>query len=288
MDKPRSILNKLLIESFSKEKEIYAIYLFGKVVTGEIDEYSDIDMVICSNDLATTQSNYQRILSDISPIMGSFLLNSTETDLSQMVMLYDFSPYQKIDLSITDCIETKIQAGFGPFLDVYKDKSLTAKVNSELVIIEEEHVINQLKNYLFAVPRFTKCLFRKDTDMYRRWKNTSDQAMVMMHEKVFGWEENIARKQISAKEISRLNQTMSVGDVELLSGIFPASGVINIAESYRLCVELLLLLCRQKASFFAVELDEAIIQHIERFLDAEIRRYRKIGFGRRNEEIGRR
>ncbi len=277
--KTRSALNDLLIESFSRENEIYAIYLFGKAVKDETDEYSDIDMMICSNDLAITQSRYQRIFNDISPIMGSFLLNSTETDLSQMVMLNDFSPYQKIDFSITDRIETKILAGFGPFITVYKDNSFTAKTNSKLDIIKQDHVKNQLDNFLFAIPRFTKCLFRKDYDMYRRWKHLSDCMMVLLYEKYFGWEEKTTMIQVPAKKLSKLNQMMSADETEILKRIFPDSGTVNIAESYKLCIKVVVSLCRQKAEFFKVELDEGFIQHIERFLNAEITRYRKVSLG---------
>lgn len=277
--KTRSALNDLLIESFSKENEIYAIYLFGKAVTNETDEYSDIDMMICSNDLAMTQSKYRRIFNDISPITGSFLLNSTETDLSQMVMLYDYSPYHKIDFSITDRIESKIVSGFGPFVTAYKANSYTFKVVSKLDKITQDHVKNQLDNFLFAVPRFTKCLFRKDYDMYRRWKYISDCMLVLLYEKYFGWEEKTTMKQVPAKELSKLNQMMSADETEILKRIFPDSGTVNIAESYKLCIEILVSLCREKAEFFKVDLDEGFIQHVEKFLDAEISRYRKDSLG---------
>lgn len=119
-NRARKILKKHVIEAFSKESEITAIYVFGKEVHGKTDQYSDIDMVICSNDLEKTQSRYMKIFKGISPVRGSFLLNSTERDLSQMIMLQGFSPYQKIDFSITDHIDRKRAAGFGPFVSVYQ------------------------------------------------------------------------------------------------------------------------------------------------------------------------
>ena len=272
-NKTRNELRNLVIKSFSKEVEINSIYFFGKEVSNKSDEYSDIDMIICSKDLAKTQSNYLEILNDISPIIGSYLLNSTENDFSQMVMLKDFSPYQKIDFSITDSIETKKLAGFGPFISIYKDNSLTTKVNSKLDIIKENNVKNQLDNFLFTVPRFTKCLFRKDYDMYRRWKHISDYTMVLLYEKYFGWEEKTLRDQVSVKELSKLNKVISNYEKEILNRIFPSSCIVNIAESYKLCIEFLITLCKQKADYFKVELNEDFILHIERFLHSEITRY---------------
>lgn len=272
-NKTRNELRNLVINSFSKEVEINSIYFFGKEVNNKSDEYSDIDMIICSSDLAKTQSKYLEILNDISPIIGSYLLNSTENNFSQMVMLKDFSPYQKIDFSITDSIETKKSAGFGPFISIYEDNSLTTKVNSKLDIIKENNVKNQLDNFLFTVPRFTKCLFRKDYDMYRRWKHISDYTMVLLYEKYFGWEEKTLRDQLSVKELSKLNKVISNYEKEILNRIFPSSGIVHIAESYKLCIELLITLCKQKADYFKVELNEDFILHIEKFLHSEITRY---------------
>ncbi len=274
-NKTRNELRNCVIKSFSKEAEINSIYFFGKEVDNKSDEYSDIDMIICSNDLAKTQSKYLKILNDISPIIGSYLLNSTENDFSQMVMLNDFSPYQKIDFSITDSIETKISAGFGPFISIYKDNSLTTKDNSKLDIIKQDSVKNQLDNFLFTVPRFTKCLFRKDYDMYRRWKHISDYTMVLLYEKYFGWEEKTSKKKVHVKELSKLNKVMSNDENKILNKIFPSSGIVNIAESYKLCIVLLITLCKQKADYFKVELNEDFILHIERFLHSEITRYIK-------------
>ncbi|MBS4538513.1 hypothetical protein GOQ27_08555 [Clostridium sp. D2Q-11] len=48
---------------------------------------------------ADINSLYLEILNNISPIIGSYILNTTKKD---------FSPYPKIDVSITDSIDTKI------------------------------------------------------------------------------------------------------------------------------------------------------------------------------------
>lgn len=272
--KTRNELRELVINWFSKETEINSIFFFGKEVDNKTDEYSDIDMVLCSKDLAKTQSKYLKIFNDISPIIGSYLLNSTENDLSQMVMLKDFSPYQKIDFSITDNIERKIAAGFGPFIPIYQNNSLNAKVNSKLAIIEENNVKNQLDGFLFSVPRFTKCLFRKDYDMYRHWKHISDKTMVLLYQKYYDWNE---KKKVSAKELSELKKILSGDERELLHKIFPPAGVVNIAESYQVCLELIITLCKQKAEYFKVELNETFIRYIEGFLKTEIRRANLLG-----------
>ncbi len=272
----REELRDLFIHSFAKESEVTAIYIFGKEVTNMTDEYSDLDVIICSNDLAATYSKYLGILSEISPIMGSFLLNTTEHDLSQMVIMKDFSPYQKIDFSIADSLERKIEAGFGPFISVYVDDTDYERNNTRLDILDIDPVRNQMDDVLFAIPRFTKCLFRRDYDMYRRWKNSTDLALVLLYEKYFGWAKKTAREQVPAKEMAKLNQRMSNEDSRIVNKIYPDSGALNLAESYRVCVELLISLCRQKACFFEVELDEVFIRHMERFLETEILRYKSL------------
>jgi hypothetical protein len=273
--KTREELRNLVIDSFAKEAEIFSIFFFGKEVDNKSDEYSDIDMIVCSNDLAKTQAKYLQIFNAISPVIGLHLLDSTENNLSQMIMLKDFSSYQKIDFSITDNIATKISAGFGPFITVYKNAQPSTKTNSKLKIIKENSVKNQLADILFSVPRFTKCLFRKDRDMYRRWKGISDIVMVLLYEKYFGWKENTLQKKISAKESSALYKKLSNNENELLDKIFPLSGNFNIATSYAICIKLLIKLCKQKAAHYGTTLNEDFIQHIEIFLNSEINRYAK-------------
>lgn len=290
----REKLRSLVIDSFSKEPEVFAIYFFGKEVENKSDRYSDIDMVVCSNDLAKTQANYLNIFNETSPVIGTFLLESQENQLAQMIMLKDFSPYQKIDLSITDGIETKISAGFGPFVQAYikTAEQLThlqkpplkgvprqggagvlahEQAISTLTIIQENPIKHQLYDFLFSVPRFTKCLFRQDYDIYRRWKGISDIVTVLLYEKYFGWEENIASKSLSAKQSSRLYDNLSYEDNKLLQKILPLSGNLNIVQSYAVAMELLISLCRQKADHFKIQLDEDFIQYIKVFLDTEIR-----------------
>mgnify|MGYP000398042925 CR=1 FL=1 len=272
----REDLRSLVIEAFSKQTEVTGIYVFGKEIEGKTDKYSDIDMVICSKDLARTQDSYLKIFSRISPVIGTFLLNSTETDLSQMIMLEGFSPYQKIDFSITDDIEKKRADGFGPFVCVYQDEAGESHSHTKMEIIYRDRVSHQVEDFLFSIPRFTKCLFRKDYDMYRRWKRTSNQVMVLLYEKYFGWED-VSKNSLSIKEISALNQLMSAEDKEAVKRIFPASGIVNIAESYESCLELLITLCRRKAKFFQISLDDDFILYMDNFLHIEIIRHIKNG-----------
>ena len=193
-----------------------------------------------------------------------------------MVMMRNFSPYQKIDFSIVDSLERKIEAGFGPFIPVYVKDTDDEGNSTKLKILDKDPIRSQKDDVLFAIPRFTKCLFRKDYDMYRRWKNSTDLALVLLYEKYFGWAKKTERKQVPAKEMAKLNQRMSKEDFRIVNKIFPDSGVLNLSESYRVCVELLISLCRQKACFFEAELDEAFIWHMERFLEAEIARYKSL------------
>jgi hypothetical protein len=105
-------------------------------------------------------------------------------------------------------------AGFGPFVQAYQDSSPAQKVNSNLQLIQENPVQHQLYDFLFSVPRFTKCLFRQDYDMYRRWKGISNIVLILLYEKYFGWEETTIRRSLSAKESSKLYASLSEEDNE--------------------------------------------------------------------------
>ena len=58
-------LRNQVVDAFCKEPEIYGIYAFGREVDGTADRYSDLDLIICSNDLEATQKKYRDILGTI-------------------------------------------------------------------------------------------------------------------------------------------------------------------------------------------------------------------------------
>lgn len=98
---PRTELLNSLVDTFSHQSEVSRIVTFGREVSGETDEFSDIDLMLCSDDLHNTRSNYKRLLNAISPVLGSYVLRLTETELVEMILLENVSPYQKLDLSIS-------------------------------------------------------------------------------------------------------------------------------------------------------------------------------------------
>ena len=268
--KSRDELRSAVIEVFAQQPEITQVFLFGREVRNQHDEYSDLDVIVCSSDLATTQAAYCTLFGTISPVIGTLLLESSTENLSEMIMLQDYAPYQKIDFSIVNDIEYKVQRGFGPFLRVHDKQSVQTRSTTQLVVVNVDAVRNQLHDFLFAVPRFTKCLFRRDIDMYRRWKGISDIALVLLYEKYEGWKREAATGKLSAREAHLLYNRVNPREYEMLCSIFPINAELNLAHSYQRCIHLLIDLCQQKAEHFHVDLDLRFIAHIRRFLDAEI------------------
>ncbi len=98
----REELRRRVIEAFAAREEVYRVCLFGREAEGTQDSYSDIDMVVCSSDLAMTLATYRDVFASISPLRATFTLAATPDGYSEMVMLRDYSPYQKVDFSIGD------------------------------------------------------------------------------------------------------------------------------------------------------------------------------------------
>jgi len=270
----RSDLHRVVLDMFGRQPEIYQIFVFGREIEGKEDDYSDLDMVVCSADLAVTQENYRYLFGAISRIAGTFLLESATDSLSEMIMLEDYSPYQKIDLTIVNRIDTKQRAGFGPFHPVYEKWMDNESSPSQLTIQHVNTIQNQLADFLFSVPRFTKCLFRHDVDMYRRWKNISDMVLVLLCEKYTGWSrQSRPRGQLSAQETRFVYSTVSEPDKQRLDRIFPSDGELNVAVSYEYSIEFLIELSREKARYFGVPVDSRFIDYVSGFLATEIDRY---------------
>ncbi len=271
--KSRDVLRQALIGRFAIRSEITSIHLFGREAIGEHDVYSDIDMIVCSADLAATQRHYLTTFSAISPIRGTLLLESSADNLSQMVMLQDYSPYQKVDFSIVNNIAYRVERGFGPFLCVYEASDSPQPSPTQLTIVHENPVVNQLQDFLFAVPHFTKCLFRQDLDLYRRWKGISNMVLVLLHEKYTGWQLTTTLKALPSREANRLYKQIEADEQAALTAIFPANAEVNLARSYQQCIELLTRLCCEKALYFDVEVDKAFIDFMQDFLVAETWRF---------------
>ena len=173
--RPRAELHHRVLHAFAREPEVHSIYVFGTEVEGEIDEYSDIDLVICSGDLAASQRKYADILDSISTVIGTYYIVCGENELAQMVMFENYSPYQKIDFSITDTIESK--QVFAPFKCLYQSKQPVLSSQTSLQFSGQRETLgNWLNDALFSIPRFTKCpyilsfLMKREISLARNWR----------------------------------------------------------------------------------------------------------------------
>jgi len=104
---PRSVLLGEVVEAFALRPEVEAIYCFGSEAEGHVDAYSDIDLVVCSADLAETQRGYLQSLGAISPVGGCIYHVCEDWQLAQSLLLRNRSPYHKIDLTIADRVERR-------------------------------------------------------------------------------------------------------------------------------------------------------------------------------------
>lgn len=257
---------------FSQRPEIYEIHVFGREVDGEPDEFSDIDIIICSCDLRRTGEDYTETLAGISPIAGTYVLVSDARELAEMAMLRDFSPYQKIDLSIADSVEAK--EAFAPLKCIYRDPDPPARRSeTDLSLIKpREGLANRMNDLLFSVPRFAKCLFRGDRDMYRRWWGVVNTVLVMLHEKHFASSDQI-RYSLRPNEHKALGKALTPDERRRVDAILPLSARPAVADSFCLALDLFVDLCRQRSAETAQHADFAFAEHIQEFLKAELERF---------------
>ena len=265
----REQLRHRLIDAFAAQEDVYRICLFGREAEAKHDRYSDIDMVVYSNDPARTKASYREVFSSISPIRATFTLGGTTDTYSEMVMLRGYCPYHKVDFSIGDW--GLWESGL---LEVYASPNRARTPRSTLRNVEiERNVAYVLTDVLFSVARFTKCLFRRDIDMYRRWESITDLTLVLLHEKHFGWERETRSKRLDGYQTKCLCEALGAEEAGRLHRIRPPHARLDLAASYQASFELLVELSRQKARHFRVALDDDLIAYVGGFMDDEIRRY---------------
>ena len=270
----REELREKIIQTFAARDEVYQISFFGKEARGKGDRYSDIDVVICSGDLARTQAEYLNVFNSISPVRATFPLGGDIDGFAEMVLLRDYSPYQKVDFSVHRDISGKAWAG--PFLVVYRDEGKRRVSPTKLDEVHiQQHVAYKLNDVLFSVARFTKCLFRQDIDMYRRWSSITGVTLVMLYEKYFGWETETTKRRLGSSETERLCNALEPHERQQIEVIFPPKAAVDLALSYQTSVDLFVELSKQKAEHLGVALDQEFVEYIQGFMDSEIARYKK-------------
>ena len=225
----RTGLLQTIVGIFSEQPEISRLVAFGRQATGTTDDYSDIDLMICSDDLRMTQQNYKRLLGEISPVLGSYYLRLTETELVEMILLEGMSPYQKIDLSISADLSDK--EAFAPFKDLYCRKSESTPSLSRInTAIKYDKKVNELNDRLFSIPRFTKTLHRGDQlEAYRRWQATINEYLRILMNEYLG---EIPDRLLQPVAFKKLAAKLSGEDRATLEAVLPAARTFSIAHSF--------------------------------------------------------
>lgn len=273
----RANLGQRLVEAFSAQKEVYHIHFFGREAEGCSDRYSDIDMVACSNDLVATKTNYRDVFASIAPIQATLRLGGTSHSYSEMVLLEGYSPYHKVDFTIGDntLLDQPVVAA-RPNLIVYENRQQWRESRTKLEPVEpEQDVEHVLTDILFSVARFTKCLFRRDLDMYRRWESISNATLVALYEKHFGWERETSKRRLGSSEIRHLCENLTPAERAQVQIIRPPDARLDLVLSYKACIEMFIELSQEKAKHFGVALDYDLIDFTKKFLDSEVSRYQE-------------
>ncbi|MCC6580140.1 MAG: hypothetical protein IT440_06830 [Phycisphaeraceae bacterium] len=271
----RSQLCGALREVFSSWPQVSGIHVFGRDAEGLVDAYSDIDLVICCDDPARGYDQLHDGLAQVAPIVGSYLIHADAAELAQMFMLDGYSPYQKIDLSLVSRLEQK--AVFAPFRALYVRSSPPASHGittlPDLASVKNS-LTNQLHDVLFSIPRFTKCLFRGERDMYRRWHGVAEILAALLYESCFGWSMP-ARGRLAPQEYKRLFHHLLPSDAEQLDRIQPLDGRPDLCDGFVHAVQWIVRLYQTKAAHMNLPLDTSLADRLLPFLEQEILRFRQ-------------
>jgi predicted nucleotidyltransferase len=265
----RDVARAKIVDVLSSQLEVMSLHFFGKEAVGKVDKFSDFDLVVLSSDLKITQLKYLDLLNEVSPVIGRLTLVSEPNHMAEMIALRDLSPYQKIDLTILSNLDSKRK--FGPFLKVFERASEAPCTVSDLLPLPAPSGIeHNLKDILFSVPRFTKCLWRNDFDMYRRWMGVTRNLFILLFEKNSNWEESHIKRELSPPQAGYLYSALDETDRNRLRSCLPLDGRLDISESFRNCIHFYVSLSNQKAQSRNSAIDQMFAKHMLNFMDNEI------------------
>ena len=129
---------------------------------------------------------------------------------------------------------------------------------------------NWVNDLLFSIPRFTKCLFRGDRDMYRRWVGAVEHLWILLYERRFGWQQ-VTRGKLTPPEYQTLYKALTHSEREMLDSVLPMDGRLSIPDSFGQLVSCYIDLCREKAAGIGATLDEKFLADITSFMHAGAR-----------------
>ncbi|NKB66394.1 MAG: hypothetical protein GKR89_04995 [Candidatus Latescibacteria bacterium] len=268
--KSRSDLWEQVTAALAGQSSIDALYVYGSQVRNQADEYSDIDLVLCANDLAGAETAVGQALTSVAEIVGTIHLLRRQDRFVQSVLLQGYSPYNKLDLAVTHSLDSERE--FGPFSTVYKGNSPVSAKTSPAPAGDWDDFLNDIYGILFSVPRFTKCLFRRDRALYKRWVGLLERIWALLFERHFGWRQTYLAK-ISPPQHNRLQAALTDAEQRRLDSIIPPHGRLDLVASFRAGLSLLLQLAREKAAALDLFLDIKFAAFIEEFLRGEISRF---------------
>jgi predicted nucleotidyltransferase len=260
-------LKDKLVQLFSTRKEVSEILIFGKIAENKFDNYSDVDIKIISNDPYLTQATLHKTISRISPIRETFVLASDRNSFAEMIMLKRYMPYQKIDIGI----ERKgAGVDFKPITSVYKNNKALGDDRDCLIHSMHTTCDYNLNNFLFGVPRFIKCCYRKDFDLYRRWKGMTDRLLCLIYEKYFGWLKVTDIKKLDVPNSKKLYEALNNKDKSRLQNIYPLNGNVNLIKSFSSTLLWYIELSKEKAIAQKIKLNHNFIKYISYFARKEL------------------
>lgn len=270
---PQNLL-KLLVDKFSKSEEIFLIGNFGSAMNNEMDAYSDVDIILCSNDLATTYGHYRETIETISPItaVSSFYYDKPNV-ISEVIYLKDYKPFQKIDLTIVPYLG--YLSGFNPDVFVLYENQVVDRTLKRGIVHKNkpvETLDSWMTNYMSLVVGFLKTYKRQNMEMYRYWDLIKDAMVVLLFEKYYGWSKLYDKPRLTSAEFKDLfYRKITKNEFDLLSQAFPQSGVLDVRHSFLVSFYLFSELVVIKSNTLKEYINVEFLDYIKNFLQEELK-----------------
>lgn len=253
----------------SSMPEVTSIHTFGSDYDNTADEFSDIDLVVVSSDLRSTQNHYRNVISGISPIIGSWFAENNEDRFMETMALKDFGLYHKIDLAVTGNINKCDD--FGPFRCLYEKSQAPSGSESKLIprpIIQDANFMMTM--HLFLIPNLTKSISRNTFTRYLIWSGAVQNLLTLLYEKSTNWKESLGWKNLNRPQRSELFRLINPEDRAALERVLPLNNELVLSKSVREMFLFYVNLSNQKASALKQTLNNEFAEYALSFLNTEL------------------
>lgn len=244
--------------------------LFGSLAEGRADGYSDIDMVVTTDDLTNAKAQLLGTLELIGPVEFCWVINLNPGEWNPTIVFREEGYYHKLDLGLVDASAVnRTIPDEQTVLLCNKHRPAQAKIESSAYAPEHGSVGHFLLGQFLGCSRYLKARRRgKTMTCYRFASAAVDWRLALLYARLTGNPQ--FRSKLSTVTYLELDRLMPAGDCAALMSDIGYSDMATMDRTLQRAVEGMLKDGEYLAGMVEEDFPDSVFARIKEFLAGEL------------------